>query len=700
MSTNLLAVSCIELLEPRLAPAGTVLLTTAGGVLTIVGDAAPNGIVITDTPLSGNWTISDALSGTTFILNGSIQFAPFTISAQNSIKATLGDSNDRIEIMPAAASSGMMLSGVLNVNMGKGDDIVIIGGTAAEFLSVTGATGIDLGEGTDTLTFSASTLFTGTADIKAGLGTDTVSFINGGTAEHTFLKGLKLDMGAGQDTLAIESNLFNVSGGAFAVIGAGLAGFTQNYTFNPDIGYVQTAASFSIAAGEVELTIGSSGSQVSQFGASLTVTTGTGSDTVILAGTISVTGAVTIDMKAGDNELTLDSSGASLQAAALTLKAGADNDTVTLGASSLLTVNGAFSTHLGSGANVFEAAGDELNAGSLSYSAGATGNDTVSFTGDTLRVIGRATLALGAGTNDTAFNVATSVYIGGNLIINGLSGNDDVTLNSPSTVILGSFNLNLGHGNNTVEDTSEEFVIGGALSYTGGTGNDRFESSATSLFIKSSVTFKAGGNTGLLGSDLLYLRPENGTVGSVKYTGATGADYLQLGNTDASSTLRLTVIGGVAATMAAGNSTASVIDTAIYGVLTVQSSGSAAHNDLITINESTLNGAVTLNLGASTSLTTIDDSMFRGAFLANLGAGADMILIDSTAGTTGLSSWYGAVQINAGSGMDDITLGSNPPDFNAGNSFYSKVVVDGGADADNFSQGNNTFVIPLITSNV
>eukprot|EP01031_Cornospumella_fuschlensis_P050000 gene50000-61197_t len=217
MKSNLAPVAVVESLEPRLAPAGTVILSTAGGVLTITGDAGNNGISITDVPATGNWSISDpTASGTTYVLNGVTQAAMFTVPAQNGIKATLGDGNDDMRIIPSADPSGMILTGVLSINAGKGNDTLNLGTSANQALLVQGAATIDMGDDTDAVSLINSALFSNTVDIKLGAGNDNLA-LSGSGAEHTFLKGLKIDVGAGPSSMNLTSAILSVSGGNLAI---------------------------------------------------------------------------------------------------------------------------------------------------------------------------------------------------------------------------------------------------------------------------------------------------------------------------------------------------------------------------------------------------------------------------------------------------------------------------------------------------
>ncbi|MDZ4289490.1 MAG: hypothetical protein U0984_16110, partial [Prosthecobacter sp.] len=417
----------IEALEPRLAPAGVISLSTVGGILTISGDGLGNSIAITDVPGTqgpgapgtGTWTISDpvAMGGTSFFLNGVNKgTADFDIPAQTAIKATLGDGDDRLDIIPSDAPSGIMLSGVLNINAGKGDDIVNLGTGAGQQIVIGGATTVNLGDGNDTWAGNANAVFNGAVSILGGTGNDGIRFFN--TGDHIFQKGLSVDLGTGTDTFRTISNLFEVLGGVVSIKGAGLAGTAQTIDFDPDTGMIEGAVTVAMAAGDLTMEVGTVGTDIFRFGAGLTITTGAGDDSVVFDGTVTVAGAVSLDLKDGINTTTLTAS-RTMQAGSLSIKGGAGTDTVTFDDDSTLIVAGALNVSLGAGANTWNVnPGQSLTAGSLTFT-GTTGDDAINFTNASLTIFGSATIGLDAGDNATTLAPTVAGFIGGTLSLTG-----------------------------------------------------------------------------------------------------------------------------------------------------------------------------------------------------------------------------------------------------------------------------------------
>lgn len=678
------AAAVIESLEPRLAPAGTVVLTTAGGVLTITGDSLSNGITITDVPGMGVWTISDPLGSTTFVVNNVFRTGPFDIVAQNSIKASLGDGNDQLDLIPSSAPSGTVLSGALSISMGKGNDTVHLGDSSGQQLIVNGPTTIDLGEGMDTLQTGASAVFAGTVSILAGAGNDSVYFT--GNGDHTFHKGLSVDMGGGSDLFSMLSHRLDVLGGAVSIKGAGQLGAGQTVNFSPAIAMIDGAFNVAIGAGLVTMNMGTLSTDTFHFGAGVSISTGTGNDTLSLNGTITVAGAMSVDLKDGINLIT-HVANRTLQAASLSIKGGLGADTVLLDNNSTLTVTGALSFNLGDGVNTIQIdPGEALTAGSLTV-AGTNGADTFNFTGASLTVLGSVTLGLGAGANATTFSPTVAALIGGSLNLTGGAGVDNFTVTGPSFRVLGGLTESLGDGLNTTSFESTLFHVAGNLTYNGGKNDDSLRCISNSMLVGKAVLFTGGEATT---SNDLYLRPVEGTLGSVVFKGGNSADGFALGHMDGVTTTRLGVTGTVNATMGAGTAAVIFTDTVIHGAVTVGITSTAAQTDAVTINESTIDGAVLINQGAGVSTLEVADSFIRGAFTANLGAGADEVKLDATAGTS-LSTWFGIVTVNLGAGDDVITIGSSLNVLNVGNSFYKNVNIDGGAGTDSLAHGGNTY---------
>lgn len=680
----------VESLEPRLAPAGGLILTTAGGVLTITGDVFDNGIVITDNPTTGVWTITDALAGTSFLLNGVPQVAPFNIDAKTlnltTIKANLGDGNDTIEIDPSGAPSGLLLPGGITVNAGKGNDTFVLGGFSAQTL-VTGAVTVDMGEGNDLFDATLTAFYTGAVKILGGLGNDTVNF-NGVSADQVFQKGLTVDMGKGDNNF--QSTVLRLAvTGAFNLVDGGDLVASPFINFTSDLVTMDGPATITIGAGNATVILGEETTDLYQFGAGLKITAGAGNDIVSFEGKHTYGGAVIVDLKDGLNTTTIAASSA-FAAASLTVNGGQGNDSLLLDDSSVTIINAALSINLGNGTNDFKAdPSADLTAGSLSFLAG-TGVDTINYAGSVLRVLGAMTLNLGAGNSNVDLAPTTSAYAGGLLTLIGGVGTDDIDFNTPDFRIGGNLSVNLGAGSNNLTTAGTSLQIAGGVTFVGGAADDRFEVQNSSFVVARNILFTGGG--ALAGVDVLFLRPVTGSVGSVIYTGGAGTDALALGHNDSVTTTRFTVNGAVTGNFGTGTSQTLITDSFVHGLVNITAAGIASTTDILFLRQSTFNGAMNATLGAGTSSTQVNDVFMRGAFTLNTGAGADTVELDTEAGTTVRNTWFGLVKINTGAGIDTFSIGSNPVVANAGNIFFRNIVLDGGTEADTLvTEGNTTF---------
>lgn len=690
MKTTPLPCSVLESLEPRLAPAGTVIVTTAGGVLTLTGDASNNVIDINDLPTTGQWSIDDNGSATNFILNGVAVGNSFNIAAQTTIKMTLGDGDDDVFITPSGTPSSLLIPGGLTINAGKGNDDITIGNSSTTHRLLIGAVTVDLGEGNDTFDTTLAGVYSGAVKILGGVGNDTVGiFGSSSTADQVFQKGLTVDLGLGDDSFTASINRLAVTG-ALTITAAGGAGTTPLIRLISPQTMVDGAVTISAASGNATIEIGDNTSDSFQFAAGLKINGGTGNDIVRFEGDQTHVGAVVVDLKEGVNTTTLDAS-STLAANAFSVIGGSGNDSFLQDDSSKMLINAALTLSLGNGSNDWKADPmAELTAGSVVYNGG-TGNDLINYAGASFRVLGNMTLSLGTGgTGDVDLAPTASGYVGGILGLNGGAGNDDIDINSPDIRIVAGLKAALGAGTNSLDTVGALLQIAGGFSYAGGAGQDQV-TVANDLFLAAkAVTFSGGGSTG---SDYLYLRPVDGTVGSVSYTGGAGTDYLVLGETAGAGTNRLTINGAVTGSGGTGTGWAYVVDTYIHGNYTFTNASTAPDGELIVFAESTFNGLVNVTTGAGNSTTIIGDVFVRGSFTLNTGAGVDNVGIDTSAGTT-LSNWFGLVTINLGAGADSIAIGTNPVVANAGNNFFRNVKVDGGADVDTFSvaqPGSNNY---------
>ena len=161
--------SVIEPLEARVAPAGLITATFAGGILTLTGDGAANDI---DMSGAGQDFISIAgIGGTTIALNGAAAAA--TVSFTGTIKTlngNLGVGNDRVNL-------NVVTLGSLSLDGGDGNDSLIFTNSVA-----TGPVKFVGGNNDDTFTAAAGVLFKvgGALTLDMGDGANTTIFNAGG----------------------------------------------------------------------------------------------------------------------------------------------------------------------------------------------------------------------------------------------------------------------------------------------------------------------------------------------------------------------------------------------------------------------------------------------------------------------------------------------------------------------------------------
>ncbi len=210
-------------LENRVVPAGNVLATFKGNILSITGDNQANSISIVGST-NGTFTVTAADGGT---VNGIAD--PFVIDTLGTGLGKPGNGK------PAAAKAPFRLM----VNMRGGDDTVDITGADAK---VGKNTSIKLGQGNDIL--SVDGLFAGDNSRYDGeSGNDTITVTN-----STFGISALLSGGVGNDTLTVDGTEFGKAARVDAGNGNDLVKVTGS-TFGSD-------AFFNMGPGNDELQLG------------------------------------------------------------------------------------------------------------------------------------------------------------------------------------------------------------------------------------------------------------------------------------------------------------------------------------------------------------------------------------------------------------------------------------------------------------
>ncbi|HYF36705.1 MAG TPA: hypothetical protein VD994_15525 [Prosthecobacter sp.] len=670
----------IESLEPRLAPAGTVLLSTAGGVLTITGDIANNDIRVFESA-AGVWTVMDSTGAadTVFSLNGGTALASVSFDAPQSVRATLHGGNDTLFL------DGLQINGTVSIYANDGDDNITIGTT------INGAVSVDGGNGNDD--FLGSGTMNSTVTVKMGAGSDDVTFNPG-----FYGRGLTVDLGAESNTFSINAaGSFDIFGPVSVSAAGGIAA-SQTYTLgSPDL-FISGNVSFRTTAGTSTVALGFNPADILQINGSLGIQTAEGSDAIALVGDILVTGAFNIAMGNGGNTLSTTSLD-ELRAGSLSISGGTGNDAVTLEGSSVrINSHAVFNLAAGNNSLSLDQSSALSIGGSLVYGGGLN-NDTITLAGPSVSIAGQLSITAGSGVNSFSSTALGSLTLG-SIAFNGGAGSDSFMLDGTTVTVGGHATLTMGAGaNSTTFSPSTSLRIGGSIAFTGTTGNDTLTVEGPVVNIGGQVNSKGGD-----GLNTVLLNQVNGAIGSISLTGGTGQDLFNIGNFGGATTL-ITVHGNIVTSVGAGIGDVSIRNTLVYGGVTHTSAALSGSTDTLFIRESDIIRATTVNMtGAAAANVAFDDSTFRGAVTVSTGGDNDQVAFDANLLFTGSESTFrGAVKIYLGAGSDIFKAGIFPPVANVANNFLSSLLIDGGADNDtaNFQTGyGNSFSVPATVVSV
>jgi len=507
MKTKRLA-SIIETLEPRLAPAGTVLLTTAGGVLTITGDPLGNTIRIAELSSGTSWNIVDHFgTGTLFSLNGAAPVASVIFPSALSIKATLNGGDDTLRLQ------GIDLGGTLNVLGNDGADFISLFDT-----KVFGAATLDTGNGADTVS-QEQAIFMSTYSLKTGTGIDTVSFL-GGVA--VFGRGLTVDLGSDSNFFSVSADELNVFGNV-NVTAAGGVGAAQDLVFGSADGFVSGSVTLKTVLGDASFKINS---DVDDF---LTVTGGVllqsaaGTDVFTLAGTVRIGTALNFLAGAGTNSVNSVSL-AAMKLGSLTYTGGANDDNFNLRGTDVfiagnVTINGL------AGTNSFEIITTRFNStGSLLYTGG-DGTDTFNIRSTESNIGGQFNFKGGNGSNTASFQPTEGRL--GSFAYTGGTGSDNAAIGniggfSNQIRLLGNVSMMTGAGSSIINVYDSIFLGTFTASSMVGVGGSDF-------FDVNDSTFMGAVNLSLLGDANAFVDINNVNAHStVKIGTGGGSDTVKL----------------------------------------------------------------------------------------------------------------------------------------------------------------------------
>lgn len=312
------------------------------------------------------------------------------------------------------------------------------------------------------------------------------------------------------------------------------------------------------SAGNITLTGDNNSNQVTivvtAAGITLTGTDGTlirkgaRTGTTLTLNTPNVTRDVTINLRGGDDALTVNVGTANLVIGRnLKIDASAGNDTINVpNTTGSITVNGELTVDLGTGTDRLTTATPITVLGNARIT-GNTGNDTINLDG--LNVLQHLTIETGSGDDAVAL---TDSLVTGNANVALSGGNDDLDTNEltvlgatifdagagddsalsiTDSLFAGRTRFHLQSGNDQIELSSE---FQGVVEVTGGIGNDLLGIGA-SIF-RAASSFHLGD-----GDDIAFIDDAE-FFGNTSFDFGDGLDLLDIGSVDETLDVTLTPI--------------------------------------------------------------------------------------------------------------------------------------------------------------
>jgi hypothetical protein len=731
----------LELLEDRVVPAVTASVTA--GVLSIVGDAGNNNIIVQEIPASGASASTFRVDGDGVKLSGATGFQGVTsITIDTKGDASGGAGVDQVFLVgdatanntPPTNNTSFLTGGLTITGAGTGvgaaaglrvhwgDDAATAGGAAGAAANATGNFNVN---------GAVSITETGTASLAVFVGGDPTATAVAPTPANNTMGTTTIAGGTGGTQVTLDKTT-TVNGGLTATLGTNAANFV----------------------------VVQNGSQI--IGNESITSTGTGDNVGVLAGSV-VTGNLTYSgtaansslsgVVAGNTGLTVNASlvGGNLSVTSGTA-GGADTVNITGGASIGQSTadpvpqgNQTVFLNLGGGNNVFNFTSSVINGNVITQDAG---NDTVAFTNGGVtnnlnRVAGFVSLnntGLSSTSKVTVSNASVGIFLsivsgplqtGGTTV--GGNGNDSVLVNNTSigtaatNQAFQNNGVDLGGGNDTINYNNDNIVGtwfsdsatpgGGGVENITGWNNNNIGFDAKFNYGTSAQVLMTGGaetanhvNDGVfitsgVGND--HLEFTASTIGSAGLTVAAGAE-----NSAALTTPILldnnTVEGAVSLSVTNSSATGQIItsmqNSQIDGALTYNASGSTFRSD-INLTGTRVNGAESLTGGSGADVITdavsvggaetitegnggvtinIGNAVRANTVTMNTGSGADTFNIAAVAGTN--AQFFGAVSITDGAGNDTINLGNTAATGLA--EFFAPFTLTRGAGTDTLNEAN------------
>jgi len=594
----------VEWLESRETPAGNVNVTFAAGVLNInaVDDLTGAGI------LAGNNNQQIVIQGTgagSFDVTGEpgtkingVDGGKFSKAGVTAINVNMKLGNDRVSVF------GADLSGKLSIIGGAGNDEVRLGKNNVD-TSTFGSVSIANGDGDDTVTGRGNLTVTGALNINNGIGNSNTT-LGVDVTDTTTVGSLTITNTDGLDQLNVAGAKFTSKGAVLVNNGNG-AGF--------------------IAGGSKSMFI----ADIVDFQAGVTINSGDGFD-LLQVGTGSgiVTGkAFTINTGNGDSSTTF-AMGGNTFIGNLLLSAGIGNEQITF---NNMQVTGNLTINSGAGNNNMHFQSNAAISGNVLVTS-ALGHDNFDLenTVSSFVVGGSVTINNGAGSSSTDLATTNELSIGKLLsITNGNNWFQNTVIQGTNELTLHGVTIVNGLGGSSTTILGKNIESTGAISITSGDVGNKF-SSNTVLFTGEKFKVVGAGisvKNGSGGSTTTFSSSTSIDVGGVtSITNGTGEDVITIGTGTTTSNLL-----GVSINSGAGDSNVTFNGTTTLATLSILNGDGS---DTLNINDSfTANGAVTVNNGLGDSFTNffgISNHMKSNLSITNLD-GFDFITVMSTAFT-------------------------------------------------------------------
>jgi|GEM_PF-5367342 len=489
----------IEILEPRIAPAALIDITTKNGsaIIKVHGSAESNDGLSVVGQADGSLKVQ-GLFGETFTVNGVAGTGPQTLPAiTQDVTIDLGKGDDSVLM------SNLQLGGKLTLKMGEGTNVVsIMSSTVGGAMSYTG------GKGDDQLSTGGSALAVGGAlTLSMGAGSNKFQAASG---ELSVGGGLTYTGGKDADLLQMNTTQATVAGALKFLAGAGanVLSFTgdelqvgksllylSGKNVSNDPGGLSIAGNKAVSIGTTltytnpigQQTFALSGDSVHIGGAVLLNASPGNDSTAAIGGTSVSTGKVTFASTGGHLSFAVSAQQLSVAGAVMARGARDLQITGTGTIAGAVTLSSTTSLILSSGGN-----GQLIIGGALAYKANSALTNA-SLIGN-VTATGKTDFQLRSGTDNLTIEGSRFLKA---LTINGGEGSDTITIETQNeagtTLFAGPVAINLGAGADTLTAGSmnandhltalKKFLVTGG----GGGGDTVSLLNGTNVFVEAPI---------------------------------------------------------------------------------------------------------------------------------------------------------------------------------------------------------------------